>query len=75
MLGRVLLVLSVLVSFRVGLMNSHQESTEQSYDPDPDIRLRASFRPGIITLDGHVDDCNGIDGFQFSLLPLLSSLM
>ncbi|KAF5931453.1 hypothetical protein HYC85_032326 [Camellia sinensis] len=71
MLGRVLLVLSVLVSFRVRLVNSHQESSERSCNPDPDIRLRASFRPGIITFDDHVDEWNGIDGFQFSLLPPL----
>ncbi|KAG8648484.1 uncharacterized protein LOC110620880 isoform X2 [Manihot esculenta] len=31
----------------------------------------AEFRPGIVTLDGHADDWNDIDGFEFSLLPAL----
>ncbi|KAL6968647.1 hypothetical protein U1Q18_034447 [Sarracenia purpurea var. burkii] len=71
MLHGVLLVLAVLGSIRVRPVNSHQETGTWSCEPEPDIRVQAAFRPGIVTLDGHVDDWKDIDGFEFSLLPAL----
>ncbi|GAB4830588.1 hypothetical protein Ancab_020354 [Ancistrocladus abbreviatus] len=55
----------------IGLVNSHNESGEWSCDSDSGTPLVAEFSPGIITLDGHADDWEDIDGFEFSLLPAL----
>lgn len=66
-----LVVLSLLSLAGVGKVTSHQESGEWSCDSNPEIRLQAQFRPGIVTLDGHVDDWKDVGGSQFSLLPAL----
>ncbi|KGN45024.1 uncharacterized protein LOC101219938 [Cucumis sativus] len=67
-----LLALLLLSGFTpIRPVKSHQESGEWSCESDSDIGIVAEFRPGIITLDGHADDWNDIDGFEFSLLPAL----
>ncbi|XP_052205501.1 uncharacterized protein LOC127810201 isoform X2 [Diospyros lotus] len=71
MLRQALLVLALLGSTLVGPANSHQETGEWHCDSESEIRVEASFRPGIVTLDGHVDDWTDIYGFDFSLLPAL----
>lgn len=58
-------------STQIGLVNSHEESGEWSCDSDPETRVQAEYKPGIITLDGHADDWKYVDGFEFSLLPAL----
>lgn len=68
---RVSLILLVLGSVLIGWTSSHQESGDWSCESDSGIRVQAEFRPGIVTLDGHADDWNDIDGFEFSLLPAL----
>ncbi|GMH02300.1 hypothetical protein Nepgr_004139 [Nepenthes gracilis] len=61
-----------LASTTIGLVNSHSESGEWSCESgDSVVQLFANFRPGIITLDGHADDWEDIDGFEFSLRPAL----
>ena len=52
-------------------VRAHEESGPWGCDPDPEKRVGAEFRPGLITLDGHADDWEDIDGFEFSLLPAL----
>ncbi|KAL2540419.1 heme binding [Abeliophyllum distichum] len=71
---RVLVLLIAVASWgltRIGRVESHQESGEWHCDSDPRIRIQTEFKPGIITLDGHVDDWKDIDGSEFSLLPAL----
>lgn len=54
------------------LANSHNESGEWTCEsPNSGTQLVAEFRPGVITLDGHPDDWQEIDGFEFPLLPAL----
>ncbi|XP_047336807.1 uncharacterized protein LOC124940338 [Impatiens glandulifera] len=71
MMIRVILLFTALVSARIGEVASHEESGVWSCDPQPEIRVEAEFRPGIITLDGHVDDWKDVEGSEFSLLPAL----
>lgn len=52
-------------------VKAHEESGPWGCDPDPEKRVGVEFRPGIITLDGHADDWESVDGFEFSLLPAL----
>ncbi|GAB4841788.1 hypothetical protein Ancab_022512 [Ancistrocladus abbreviatus] len=60
-----------LASTLIGLVSTHKESGEWRCHSDSGIQLVAEFRPGIITLDGHADDWEDINGFEFSLLPAL----
>ncbi|XP_044501469.1 uncharacterized protein LOC123222654 [Mangifera indica] len=68
---RASLVLLVLGSIFIGWVNSHEESGEWSCDSKSEIRVQAEFKLGLITLDGHADDWEGIGGSEFSLLPAL----
>lgn len=71
---RVLVFFIAVASYgltRIERVDSHEESGEWHCDSDPGIRIQAEFKPGIITLDGHVDDWKDIDGSEFSLLPAL----
>ncbi|OVA16793.1 Cytochrome c-552/DMSO reductase-like [Macleaya cordata] len=68
---RFLLVFSIIISVSIGFVKSHNDGGEWSCNSDSEIRIEADFRPGIITLDGHPDDWNDVDGFEFSLLPAL----
>lgn len=65
------MVLSLFILARVGQVFSHQESGEWSCESHAEIRVRAEFRPGVVTVDGHVDDWKDVDGSQFPLLPAL----
>lgn len=74
LLLRVFLV--TLVTFgstqiRPVIVKAHNESGEWSCESDDETRVVAEFRPGVITLDGHADDWNDVEGFDFSLLPAL----
>ncbi|OIT08299.1 PREDICTED: uncharacterized protein LOC109228375 [Nicotiana attenuata] len=71
MVGRVLVLVTILILAQTGSLNSHQESGEWSCDSKADIHIEAEFKPGRITLDGQVDDWKEIDGSAFSLLPAL----
>ncbi|CAH9082580.1 unnamed protein product [Cuscuta epithymum] len=66
-----LVVLSFLITARIGQVTSHHESGPWTCDSNPDIRVQAEFRPGVVTLDGHVDDWKDVNGTEFSLLPAL----
>ncbi|KAL9435519.1 hypothetical protein AB3S75_021734 [Citrus x aurantiifolia] len=68
---RLLLLLFVLSTVSIGWVNSHEESGKWSCESDSEIRVLAEFKPGLITLDGHADDWEDIDGSEFSLLPAL----
>lgn len=71
---RVLVFFIAVASYgltRIERVDSHEESGDWHCDSDPGIRIQAEFKPGIITLDGHVDDWKDIDGSEFSLLPAL----
>ncbi|KAK0580882.1 hypothetical protein LWI29_007413 [Acer saccharum] len=68
---RALLVLLALGFVLIGRVNSHQESGEWSCESGTEIRLESEFRPGLVTLDGHADDWEGIFSSEFSLLPAL----
>ncbi|XAR58366.1 hypothetical protein NMG60_11013745 [Bertholletia excelsa] len=72
MISQVLLVLAILGLNRVGQVNSHAETGNWNCDLQSEIRLQAPFMPGIITLDGRVEDWENVDGFEFSLLPALN---
>lgn len=64
-----LLVLSVLALSFTARVHSHEESGHWSCDSsNSDIPVEARFRPGIITLDGHADDWDDVQGSEFSLL-------
>ncbi|KAF6170941.1 hypothetical protein GIB67_014758 [Kingdonia uniflora] len=54
------------------LVISHEESGEWSCsNSNSDNRIQANFVPGVVTLDGHANDWDKIDGHEFSLLPAL----
>ncbi|KAE9446678.1 hypothetical protein C3L33_21441, partial [Rhododendron williamsianum] len=65
------LALLVLGSAVVGPVKPHEESGERSCESDPEDRVAAQYRPGVVTLDGHADDWKDVNGFEFSLLPAL----
>lgn len=67
-LGLLLIAAVLLGPARV---SSHQESGEWHCDSDPGIQIRSEFRPGVITVDGRVDDWGGVPGSDFALLPAL----
>ncbi|KAK6120138.1 hypothetical protein DH2020_046044 [Rehmannia glutinosa] len=68
----VLLLAAVLLyPTRIDRVSSHEESGEWHCDSGSEIRVQAEFRPGIITLDGKVDDWKDVDGSDFPLLPAL----
>nr|XP_009629575.1 uncharacterized protein LOC104119707 isoform X2 [Nicotiana tomentosiformis] len=71
MVGRVVVLVTILILAQTGSLNSHQESGEWSCDSNSDIHIKAEFKPGRINLDGQVDDWKEIDGSAFSLLPAL----
>lgn len=66
-----LIFLVIYSSSPIGLVSSHEESGEWSCELDPETRVQADFKPGVVTLDGHADDWKDVDGFEFSLLPAL----
>ena len=66
-----LLLLFVLSIVSIGWVNSHEESGKWSCRFDSEIRVLAKFKLGLITLDGHADDWEDINGSEFSLLPAL----
>lgn len=65
------LALLVLGSALVGPVKPHEESGEWGCESDPESRVAAQYRPGVVTLDGHADDWKDVNGFEFSLLPAL----
>ncbi|KAG5525448.1 hypothetical protein RHGRI_031939 [Rhododendron griersonianum] len=65
------LALLVLGSALVGPVKPHEESGEWSCESNPEARVAAQYRPGVVTLDGHADDWKDVNGFEFSLLPAL----
>lgn len=67
------LFLSIFLLFSIGIqfVSSHQESGNWHCETDEVSRISAEFRPGVVTLDGHADDWENIEGFEFSLLPAL----
>lgn len=72
--AQLLLLLTAAVFFdpvRIGRVESHEESGEWHCDSASGIRVPADFRPGVITVDGKVEDWKGIDGSDFPLLPAL----
>ncbi|XP_047313175.1 uncharacterized protein LOC124916494 [Impatiens glandulifera] len=71
MMFPVILLLTATLSHSIGQVESHEESGVWSCDSQPEIRLQADFRPGVITLDGHIQDWKDIEGSEFSLLPAL----
>lgn len=68
---RILFVLIFLASVSIGGVKSHEESGEWSCDSNSEIQVQVEFKPGLITLDGHADDWEDIEGSDFSLLPAL----
>ncbi|KAJ3683041.1 hypothetical protein LUZ60_013268 [Juncus effusus] len=50
---------------------AHEHHGESSCEMDPNVRVLAEYRAGIVTVDGRVDDWNGIEGSEFELLPAL----
>ncbi|PIA61053.1 hypothetical protein AQUCO_00300519v1 [Aquilegia coerulea] len=64
-----LFTLITTTSFR--FVYSHQESGEWNCESNILSPIQANFRPGIITLDGHVQDWKHVDGYEFTLLPAL----
>lgn len=69
---RALAVVALILSLnKLGLVDSHEESAHWSCNSDSEIRIQVEFRPGIITLDGRIDDWKAIAGSEFSLLPAL----
>ncbi|KAK4739391.1 hypothetical protein R3W88_003088 [Solanum pinnatisectum] len=65
------LILFLLFSIGIQFVSSHQESGNWHCETDEESRISAEFRPGVVTLDGHADDWDNIEGFEFSLLPAL----
>ncbi|CAA0824911.1 heme binding [Striga hermonthica] len=66
-----LLTAALLGPNRIQPVSSHEEVGEWHCDPNSEIRVQAEFRPGIITIDGKVDDWDGVEGSDFPLLPAL----
>ncbi|KAK4339746.1 hypothetical protein RND71_041208 [Anisodus tanguticus] len=66
-----LILIAVLGSTRIQFVATHQESGDWHCEVDEESRVSAEFKPGLVTLDGHGDDWENIDGFEFSLLPAL----
>ncbi|KAF5200028.1 heme binding protein [Thalictrum thalictroides] len=66
-----MLLFTLITSTSFRLVNSHQETGEWSCESDILSPIQANFRPGIITVDGHVQDWKDVDGFDFTLLPAL----
>ncbi|KAL8527191.1 hypothetical protein ACS0TY_005171 [Phlomoides rotata] len=69
-----ILILTTALLFdptRIARVDSHEESGEWHCDSGSGIRVPAEFRPGVITVDGKVEDWKGIDGSNFHLLPAL----
>lgn len=66
-----LLLLIAPILFGPARVSSHEESGPWHCDLDSGIRIQSEFRPGIITVDGKVDDWDGVSGSGFALLPAL----
>ncbi|WOL10269.1 hypothetical protein Cni_G19023 [Canna indica] len=74
MLRPLLLISAILISSAIRLGSAHEhhgDESEGSCDSNPEVRVVAEFRPGVITVDGHADDWTGFDGSDFALLPAL----
>ncbi|KAL0435990.1 UNVERIFIED_CONTAM: hypothetical protein Sradi_0306900 [Sesamum radiatum] len=65
------LLIAAAVLGPIGRVNSHTESGDWHCDLGSGIRVRAQFIPGIITVDGKVDDWKDVEGSNFPLLPAL----
>lgn len=64
----------LLVSSAISLAGAHEHHGDESgpsCEMNPDVRVLAEFRPGIVTVDGHVDDWDDVEGSEFPLLPAL----
>lgn len=70
---RLLLVAIFLASaIRSALPHEHHgEDSGGSCALTPEVQILAEYKPGIITIDGHVDDWADVGGSEFSLLPAL----
>jgi hypothetical protein len=60
------LLLSVILSVR-----SHEHHGDSSCEMDPNVRVLAEYRGGIVTVDGQLDDWDSVDGSEFELRPAL----
>lgn len=65
-----LLLLFLLSLSPAARVKSHEESGPWTCESS-EISIEAEFNPGIVTLDGHADDWDSVEGSEFSLLPAL----
>ncbi|XP_078160253.1 heme binding protein [Carex rostrata] len=65
-------LVAIAISFSAILcVRSHEHHGDSSCEMDPNVRLLAEYRQGIVTVDGHLDDWDAIDGSEFELRPAL----
>lgn len=60
----------IVLSTFIGSVLSHEDHGGRC-ESGSDARIMAEYKPGIVTVDGHADDWNDVDEFEFSLLPAL----
>lgn len=71
---RFLLLSALLLSSVISPAKSHGDhgdGGDGSCEADPNIRLTAEFRPGLVTVDGQPDEWAEVEGSKLSLLPAL----
>ncbi|XP_039128087.1 uncharacterized protein LOC120264345 [Dioscorea cayenensis subsp. rotundata] len=71
---RFLLLSALLLSSVISPAKSHGDhgdGGDGSCEADPNIRLTAEFRPGLVTVDGQPDEWAEVEGSELSLLPAL----
>lgn len=66
-------LVAIAISFSAILcVGSHEHHGDLSCEMDPNVRVLAEYRQGIVTdIDGHLDDWDAIDGSEFELRPAL----
>ncbi|XP_072976433.1 uncharacterized protein [Typha angustifolia] len=68
------LLAAVLVSsaIRVAVAHEHHgEESQASCESNPNVQVLAEYRPGTVTVDGHADDWDEVEGSEFAMLPAL----
>ncbi|XP_051118734.1 uncharacterized protein LOC127242975 [Andrographis paniculata] len=65
---RLLIAIVLLAQDWIWQVLSHQEAEDWHCDSSSGILVQAEFRPGIITVDGKVDDWKDVKESEFSLL-------
>lgn len=71
---RLALLSAILLSTAIRLADAHGDHGGEAGGDckmNSNVRVLAEYLPGVVTVDGHADDWDDVEGSEFPLLPAL----